>query len=185
MRAAMLPLALALAGTACMHAGHAGMAATAQPPSAPPPSAAADQGSGMAGMCPMAVPGTHLSPMDTATGEALTFTTTPDQVPALREKVHAMADMHNRHHASGDAGQHGGMGGMMGGGMEGHMGGMHMPPPSHAAVEDVPDGARIVVTPNDPADLQRLQSTIREHAQQMEQHGCGMMMDHSQHQHGS
>jgi hypothetical protein len=32
-----------------------------------------------------------------------------------------------------------------------------------------------VVTPNDPADLTRLQSTVRSHAEQMQQHGCGMM----------
>ncbi len=70
-----------------------------------------------------------------------------------------MADMHNRHHASGEA-EHGGMSrGMMGGGMEGgSMGGMQMPPPSRAAAEDLPEGARIFVTPNDPGDLQRLQS---------------------------
>lgn len=137
-------------------------------------------------MCPMSVPGTKISAADTATGEALTFTTSPDQAPVLREKVHAMADMHNRHHASGDAG-HGGMGGMMGGGgragggmAAGGMGGMQMPPPSRAAVEDLPDGARILVTPKDPADLQRLQSSVRMHAEHMQQHGCGMM-NHSQH----
>jgi hypothetical protein len=136
----------------------------------------------------MSVPGTNLSAADTSTGEALTFTTTPDQAAALRERVHAMADMHNRHHASGDAG-HGGMGGMHGGGMmgghashggqDGMMGDMEMPPPSRAAVEDLPDGARIIVTPNDPADLERLQKTVRMHAEHMQQHGCGMM-DHAQ-----
>jgi hypothetical protein len=99
-----------------------------------------------------------------------------------------MADMHNRHHASGDAG-HGGMGGMHGGGMmgghashggqDGMMGDMEMPPPSRAAVEDLPDGARIIVTPNDPADLERLQKTVRMHAEHMQQHGCEMM-DHAQ-----
>jgi hypothetical protein len=50
-----------------------------------------------------------------------------------------------------------------------------MPPPSRASVEDLPNGARITVTPNDAADLQRLQSTIRAHAEHMQQHGCAMM----------
>jgi len=175
-RTVVVSFVLALAGTGCMHAGHAATAATAQPAAAAP-----GQG-GMGGMCPMSVPGTQVSATDTATGEALTFTTTPDQASALREKVRAMADMHNRHHAAGDSG-HGGMGamgGMMGGGMAGGgMGGMQMPPPSRATVEDLPNGARIIVTPNDPADLQRLQSTVRMHADHMQQHGCAMM-GHSQ-----
>lgn len=174
-RALLVPVLVAFAGTACMHAGRAAPAASTQPATAAP-------AGGMAGMCPMSVPGTKVSAADTATGEALTFTTTPDQAAALREKVHAMADMHNRHHASGEAG-HGGMGGgMMGGGMAGEsMGGMQMPPPSRAVVEDLPEGARIVVTPNDPVDLQRLQSTVRSHAEHMQQDGCGMMRQHSQH----
>jgi hypothetical protein len=53
--------------------------------------------------------------------------------------------------------------------------GMQMPPPSRAAVEDLPDGARILVTPNDPADLERLQKTVRMHAEHMQEHGCAMM----------
>jgi hypothetical protein len=166
-RALLVPVILAFAGTACMHAGHAASAAATQPSTVAP-------AGGMAGVCPMSVPGTKLSAADTSTGEAITFTTTPDQATALREKVHAMADMHNRHHASGGADQ-GGMKGMHGGGM---MGDMEMPPPSRAVVEDLPDGARIIVTPNDPADLERLQKTVRMHAEHMQQHGCGMM-DHA------
>ncbi|BDG05185.1 hypothetical protein AMOR_41810 [Anaeromyxobacter oryzae] len=115
----------------------------------------------------MDVPGTKVSAADTASGEALTFTTTTDQAAALRARVHAMADMHNLHHASGEAGH----APMAGGGRPG----MTMPPPSRAAVEDLPDGARIEVTPNDPADVQRLQAAVREHAAQMQEHGCGMM----------
>lgn len=177
-RALFIPLALAFAATGCAHGGHA--ASTSAPAASSPAMAPAPTGGGMKGMCPMSVPGTRLGAEDTTTGEALTFTTSPDQSSALREKVHAMADMHNRHHASGEG--HSGMGGMMPGGMgAGGMSGMQMPPPSHATVEDLPDGARILVTPNDPADLQRLQSIVRGHAEQMRQNGCGMMMDRSQH----
>lgn len=184
-------VALAMAGAACTHSGRASTAAASQPATgtrataaAPDTTAPGRPMAGMAGMCPMSVPGTQVAVAETAAGEALTFTTTPDQAAALREKVHAMADMHNRHHSSsGEAGRGGtgGMGGMMGGGMAGGgMGGMQMPPPSRAAVEDLPDGARLVVTPNDPANLPRLQSTVRQHAEHMQQHGCGMM-EHSQH----
>jgi len=178
-RALLVPAVLVLTGTACMHAGHAAPAAANEPAPATRPSTGAPMQGEMAGMCPLSVPGTQLSATETAAGEALTFTTTPDQAAALREKVHAMADMHNRHHASGEAAQ-GGMSGT-GGAMAGEgMRGMQMPPPSHAAVEDLPNGARILVTPNDPSDLPRLQATIRLHAERMQQHGCEMM-DHAQH----
>ena len=52
--------------------------------------------------CPMAVPGAQVSAASTATGEALTFTTTtPAQVAELRRRVHTAAEMHNKNHASG------------------------------------------------------------------------------------
>lgn len=189
-RALLLSLVF-VGGTACMHAGR-----TASAPATGRPGGAKSGGEvaagGMGGMCPMSVPGTEVVTEDTTTGEAVTFTTkSADQVAALRERVHAMADMHNAHHAGGDAGHaggdagHGGMhgmhGGMGGGGTSGGgMEGMEMPPPSQATVEDLPDGARILVAPKDPADLQRLQSTVRRHATHMREHGCPMM-DHAQH----
>lgn len=211
-RTSLLTLALALASAACMHRG----AATASAPQASTATAA----QGMEAMCPMTVPDTKVSAEDTATGAALTFTTTPDQVQALREKVAAMAEMHNRHHAgtgghgdmhgsagaggmeagaqagtgageahgeaqaeAGAAGAHGdaqgsaGAGGMHGsmhggtgqGGMEGGM------VAARASAEDVEGGARLVLTPNDPADLLKLQSMVRAHAEYMEQSGCPMM----------
>ena len=159
---------------ACMLGGaahHAAPHATASAPQA--------EWSGTRGMCPMDVPGTKLSAADTPNGETLTFiTTTADQVPALRERTRAMAEMHNQHHAAGaGGGMHQGQGGVMGGehGMHDGEKSEMMPPPSRAVVEDVENGARIVVTANDPADLRKLQSTVRMHAQHMQQQGCGMM----------
>ena len=137
-------------------------------------------------MCPMAVPGTQLAATDTEDGEAVTFTTSPDQASELRARVHAMADMHNRHHQAGATdGMHGGMphGGAMGGGSMGSGGGGPMgmmPPPSRAAVEDVVGGARLVVTPNDPADLEALRSAVRMHSERMQQTGT-CAMDHQGH----
>jgi len=139
-------------------------------------------GTGMAGgkmatMCPMAVPGTQVSAADTSTGETLAFTTTaPDQVAELRTRVHGMADMHNQHHASA-GGMHDGMhehGGMMGGGGDA-MANMPMPPPSTATVEDTDSGARLDLTPKDPAQKAELQSAVRGHADMMQKGGCGMM----------
>lgn len=176
---ATLAVALMTTAVACM-GGHAASspASTAQAPMNAP--------GGMEGMpmsaCPMAVPGTQLGVTDTRDGEAVTFTTSPDLAAELRSRVHAMADMHNSHHQGGGMeGMHGGMqhGGMMGGGSMGSTGGRDamMPPPSRAAVEDVEGGARLVVTPNDPADLDRLRSTVRMHAEHMRQTGT-CKMDH-------
>jgi len=143
----LLPALVTL--SACYHSGH-----RAERP---------DRDEMMA-MCPMTVLGTQVYPADTANGEALTFTTTAsDQVAELRMRVHGMANMHNQHH--------GGMGG-------GHrMGGMMKSPPSRAWVEDVENGARISMTPNDSADLQKLQSAVRMHAAHLQQHGCRMGND--------
>jgi hypothetical protein len=164
---------LTLAAAGCAHSAPAQTAAT--PVTA---AATASGGGAMAGMCPMDVPGTQVSAADTVDGEALSFTTTSDQAAELQRRVHGMADMHNQHHAAGGTADGATKEGMMGGT---GMGGMTMPPPSHAAVVDLPNGARVDVTPNDPADLQGLQSTVRMHAQQMQEHGCGMM----QHPQGS
>lgn len=167
-------LSLIVASTGCM-AHHATQAA------APAPTARAQ--STMAGQCPMDIPGTQVSAADTQDGEAVTFTTSPDHEADLRSRVHAMAEMHNSHHQGGGM-DHGGMHrGMRRGGSGGDTstgsGAMEhmemMPPPSRASVQDVPGGARLIVTPNDPGDLERLQSVVRMHAQHMsETHACGM-----------
>lgn len=161
----------AVVSTACMagHAAHVTAAAASPQPQQSP----AVMGSMSMQSCPMAIPGTQVSAADTPNGESITFTTSPDQAADLRARVAAMADMHNRHHGDGMGSMHGDMkhGQMMGGGE--HMG--MMPPPSHAAVEDVEGGARIVVTPNDPADLDGLRSTVRIHAEHMQKSGtCEM-----------
>lgn len=111
----------------------------------------------------MSVPGTQVYAADTSNGEALTFTTTsgPEPRAELRVRVHAMANFHNQRHAGTGGGQAVGAA-------------MSMPPPSRAWVEEVEDGARISMTPNDPADLQKLQSAVRMHAAHMQRHGCGM-----------
>ena len=161
-----------IAATGCM-AGHG-----AAPPATAAPSQAQQSPEAMGAMsmqsCPMAIPGTQVSAAETSNGESVTFTTSPDHAADLRERVHAMADMHNHHHqGDGMEGMHGDMqhGDMMASGE--HM--AMMPPPSRAVVEDVEGGARIVVTPNDPADLERLRSTVRMHAEHMQKSGTCQM----------
>jgi hypothetical protein len=120
---------------------------------APPREAAAD-------LCPLAVPQTTLSASDVEGGEALTFTTASSQVDELRSRVHGMAEVHARHHAEG-----GGPGGMG-------------PPPSSTEAEDVSGGARIVLRPKDPGDLERLRAFARDHAERMQREGCAGMGAH-------
>jgi hypothetical protein len=149
--------------------------AHAPPSEATPKTATATPGAahpgGMMAMCPMGVPGTQVAAADAANGETIAFTTT-GQVAELRSRVHGMAKMHDQHHAGADA--HAGMagGGMMG---SGHAMGAMALPPSRATVLDTETGASIILVPNDPADLARLQSAARLHVQQMQKEGCGMM----------
>ena len=125
-----------------------------QPAAAPPPSTSAPAQRGMADMCPAEVPGTQVAAADTADGAAMTFTTTGD-VASLRQRVHHMAEMHDH---------------MMGGGM------MQMKMvPSAARAEDVDGGARIVLTPNDPAQLSDLRARVRDHTAMMAGGHCPMM----------
>jgi hypothetical protein len=147
-------------------------------PAARPVTAAQGPGraSHMMAMCPMQVPDTTVDAADTSGGEALTFTTRSGQVDELRRRVRAMADMHNQHHVSGTAMMQGGTGhgAKMGRGPN-ERGEMMMPPPSLAAVEDTDGGARISLTPHDPAQASELRSAVRLHAEHMQRDGCGMM----------
>ena len=122
---------------------------------------------GLAGMCAAEVPDTRVAVSDTPSGGAITFTTSAANVDEVRRRARAMADMHNQRHGA-DAAQ------APSGGQRGMMAGM-MPPPSHAVAEDVDGGARISVTPNAPADLEKLRSTMRMHAEHMQGGHCGMM----------
>lgn len=77
--------------------------------------------------CPVTIPGTSVAVEDTATGAAMVFVTTGD-VAALRERVAALAAMHNEHHGKMGAlpdGSEGGSGGHVHGGHEGHAGMEH------------------------------------------------------------
>jgi hypothetical protein len=166
----------------------------------PAPDTAKDQSMDASLNCPMSVTGAKVSTAPTPTGVTLTFSTTsPEKVADLRRRVHDAAEMHNKNHGSGgmreDMMGDGMMGGMTGGGhmmgsgntaghmtgghmmasgnAAGHMTGGQMMPQSRAAMTEVEHGARLTLTPSDPADLQKLQSAIATRAERMQQHGCG------------
>jgi hypothetical protein len=145
----------------------------------------------MDGMCPMQVPGTTVTSADLEDGVALVFATSTGDVAELRRRVQRMAEMHNRYHAAGEmmmgdqgpggagaekehgAGAAPGHEGRDRGGMM--MGGGMMMPAATAAVEDIEGGARLVLRPKDPAQLEALREHARMMAGRMARGECPMM----------
>jgi hypothetical protein len=136
------------------------------------------KGHDMAAMCPMAVEGTTARAEDVDGGAALAFTTTGD-VAELRRRVAHMAEMHEQHHRDGHAAHGEGHGPMMHRDAKmGMMGdGMAMPPATARSV-DIEGGARLILTPKDPAALAQLREHTRRHAEKMASGQCPMMSMH-------
>lgn len=137
------------------------MATPATPPPRPPGTDTA------AGPCPMQVPGTTVQSLDMEDGSALVFRTGGD-VDALRERVRALAAMHNRMHAMGEGpGHHG---------RHGHRAGAAQPRhpmvPSSAFVQDIEGGSILLLKPRDPAQLGALRAHVTQMAERMSQGQC-------------
>jgi hypothetical protein len=112
----------------------------------------------MMGNCLTNLPGTTVTATDTATGIALTFTTKPENVAELRRRIEQMAAMHSVEHPSPAM-------------MQGQM------MPGTVKYEAVENGARLTLTPRDPAKLAEFRTQVRAHVEQMKQGQCGMMTD--------
>lgn len=120
-----------------------------------------------AAACPGAVPGTRVTTSETSDGVALVYTTTGD-VADLRRRAEAMASRMDVR--SGTAmGRGMGRGGGPGGGMGMQTARM---PAATARVEEIPGGARVVLTPEDPAQLDELRAHVKHHATMMGQGQC-------------
>lgn len=141
-----------------------------QPTSNPPPSAHETK-------CPMMPSaGTDIVATDTDDGIAIAFTTAGD-VAELRARIHHMAEMHDKmtemHHDMHDDGS--AAGGMEMGSGTGNPGMMHMQMvPSRATVEEIAGGARIVLVPTEPSQLEALRTHAREHVTMMQKGECPM-----------
>lgn len=137
--------------------------------------------------CPVTVAGTSVSVEDAPDGAALVFVTTGD-VAEVRRRVATMAAMHNEHHgamgplpdgteaggghAGHDMGGHAGHDMSGGGKHAGHAGGMigiH----SKATATDIEGGAKLSIIVGG-ADVAKLQSELRTHAQHMGAGTCAM-----------
>jgi hypothetical protein len=131
----------------------------------------------MGGMCPMALPGAAVSVTDVDGGVALSFTTTTGDLAELRRRVHRMAAMHQHHQGRrmemgrAHGGKHSMRGGMMGK-AHGRM------PRSTATAEDIEGGARLLLRPVDPGQLDALRAHARAHADGMPRGQCAMAAGH-------
>jgi hypothetical protein len=106
--------------------------------------------------CPMKVEGVKVAVADTTNGIAVTITTESGNVGELRRRVELMATMHS---PNGDKPA------MMRNRMIA----------GAAKFEEVENGARLTLTPKDPAQLEAFRKQVREHAQRMEKGDCSMM----------
>lgn len=182
---------LALAACAGARPSERAAAQDGNAPAAASAAAPAHPGGDMAGMqgrempCPMAVPGTRVRAAEVEGGMALLFTN-PEDPAAVQERARRAETMHARmaqHHAAQAGGMHGGTSGGMHGtpgegqagccaGMSEQMAVMHA---AGVRAENLPDGARLVFTPSDPATLPQLRDAVVQHAEQLREHGCPMM----------
>ena len=104
--------------------------------------------------CPMKVSGSDLSVTDVEKGIALTITTQSGDVSDLRRRIENMAKMHS---ASSNEGMHGNM------------------VPFSVKYEEVPNGARLTLTPTGVGKLEEFRSKVRQHAEEMKKGNCSMM----------
>ena len=117
------------------------------------------QGRGMMKACPMNLEGTSVVATDTATGVALTITTTkPENVAELRRRAEQMATMHAVDRPSESM-------------MQGQM------LPGTIKYEAIQNGARLTLTPKDPSKLAEFRKQVRAHVERMQKGDCNMMHD--------
>ena len=195
--AAAAAVALALAAgcksnetqTSAAPSGEGTAPAVAKPAAEPQPGGMMAQ---MRDQCPMSAEGAQIEVSDTENGVALTFTATNGAVADLRARTRRMAEMYTLqgghrgmrwHHMGGDDGR-GMMGedhgsGTMGGTGMGHGPGVGMArgmmPAATATVEDVEGGARILLVPMDPSQLEPLREHARMHCERMHDGECPML----------
>jgi len=108
--------------------------------------------------CPMNLQGTSATITDTATGIAVSITTKPENVAELQKRVEKMAAMHSGETSSPAM-------------MQGQM------TPGTVKYEALKDGAKLTLTPKDPAKLAEFRTQVRAHVQSMQKGECSMMQD--------
>ena len=108
--------------------------------------------------CPMNLQGTTVADADTATGISVSITTKPENVAELRKRVEQMAAMHSGQASSPTM-------------MQGQM------MPGTVKYEVIENGAKLTLTPKDPAKLAEFRTQVRAHVEKMQKGECSMMQD--------
>lgn len=100
--------------------------------------------------CPMRQEGVQVVYEDTADGAAMSFTTDPDRVVDLQARVAKMADKHNepRPHRAPEHVAH------------------------SARADNTATGAKLIMTPADPAELEGLRKHVRDRVDQIQRGEC-------------
>lgn len=105
--------------------------------------------------CPMIISGADIAVADTATGIAVTFTVKTADVKELQRRVERLANMRTM---TPDTSR-----------MRARM------IPGDVKYEAIPAGARLTLTPKDPAKLAEFRAQVRSHVEQMKKGNCAMM----------
>jgi len=112
--------------------------------------------------CPMKVQGADVAVSDTKDGAALTFSAkSKEDVTELRKRVQQMASMHES--------------------MSGMPMGQGQMPPFSTKYEETTNGARLTLTPKDPAKLADFRKQVAAHADHMKRGDCASMMQEMMH----
>jgi hypothetical protein len=112
------------------------------------------QGMSMMQDCPMKVVGADLGVADVENGIVVTITANSGDMAEIRRRTESIAKMHS---ASPPAGKHGSMMALS------------------IKYEEVPNGARLTLTPKDLAHLEEFRVKVRQHAEHMLKGDCSMM----------
>jgi hypothetical protein len=111
--------------------------------------------------CPIDMKDTDVAVLDTPTGVVLTLTTQPEKVADLQRHVERMSAMHPTHMN------------------ETMMRDRMMPEmmPGTVKYEAIENGARLTLTPKDPAKLTEFQTQVRARVEVMKKGNCSMMQN--------
>jgi hypothetical protein len=105
--------------------------------------------------CPMHVQGAKVAVADTADGVAVSITTESGKVDELRRRMKLIAEMRDAN--------------------ENRPAMMPNRIPATVKYEEVPNGARLTLTPKDPAQLEALRKQVHKRAERLQNGACSMM----------
>ncbi len=158
------------------------------PAQATQPSAGGDMMAQMQASCPMSIPDAKVRITDNDGGVTLDFETDAAHAKILQQRVENLANMYAMHRTRGMMWHHMGAGqmrdrhDMASGRGDGHMmGSRHMGsaptgpmPATKASVESTSTGARLLLTPEDPSQLDALRQHVHTHHERMQGGECWM-----------